>query len=384
MTFHHHAIWATAFRPMYLCASIYGVCSILLWGFGFHGTAALPHYLWHAHEMIYGYAGAIIVGFLHTAVPNWTGLPPRNGRFLMVLTALWLLARASIYFSQLTVISGICGTLFFWIAAWEMARMLIKTNNRHNYIAAFALFLFGGSHLAFHLLVLWQRFDLLLNGLLAGLMIVAGFIGLIGSRVIPFFIARRLNVEQVNSPKKWLLAALLLPLMAAVLLLFPAASPLAGASCLAAGVLGLVQVVRWHHKNIWSESMLWILCAGYALTAAGLLFLGLYCMALPISVSLGVHLIAVGGIGSLTVGMMARTAAGHTGRAIYPAPKGLTAAFVLMIAAACVRSLTVFAPAAYYPAAIRLSAALFALSLAIYCIRYAPWLIRPRLDGRAG
>ena len=339
------AFWAMAFRPMYLLASIYGILSILLWGFGFNGTHALPNYFWHANEMIWGYAGAIIVGFLHTAVPNWTGLPAKNGKFLILLTVLWLISRVTVFYAQTTVISGICGVLFFWIAAFSMLQMLIYKKNKHNYIAAFALFIFGLLHLIFHLFLFLQKYDLLLNGLLSGLILVSGFIGFIGSRVIPFFTARKLNIPQAK--------------------------------------LSIIQIVRWLHKAIFREPMLWILFAGYTLTAIGLICLGFYFLSLPLAVSVGTHFIAVGGIGCLTVGMMTRTAAGHTGRAIYPAPKGMPAAFLLMICATFVRISATFMDNAYQPL-ITISAVLFAMSLAIFIFRYAPWLTKPRADGIKG
>lgn len=377
------AFWAMAFRPMYLLASIYGILSILLWGFGFNGTHALPNYFWHANEMIWGYAGAIIVGFLHTAVPNWTGLPAKNGKFLILLTVLWLISRVTVFYAQTTVISGICGVLFFWIAAFSMLQMLIYKKNKHNYIAAFALFIFGLLHLIFHLFVFLQKYDLLLNGLLSGLILVSGFIGFIGSRVIPFFTARKLNIPQAKNHPKLILFALLLPLFAALLIIFQATPVLSGILCILAGILSIIQIVRWLHKAIFREPMLWILFAGYTLTAIGLICLGFYFLSLPLAVSVGTHFIAVGGIGCLTVGMMTRTAAGHTGRAIYPAPKGMPAAFLLMICATFVRISATFMDNAYQPL-ITISAVLFAMSLAIFIFRYAPWLTKPRADGIKG
>ena len=88
-----HPVWAMAFRPLYLLAALYGALSILLWGFGYQGTAQLPAFFWHAHEMIWGYAGAIVVAFLLTAVATWTQQPAVRGKPLILLTSLWLLAR---------------------------------------------------------------------------------------------------------------------------------------------------------------------------------------------------------------------------------------------------------------------------------------------------
>lgn len=116
-------IWTMAFRPMYLFAAIYGIVSILLWGFGFNGTTALPNYFWHANEMIWGYAGAIIVGFLHTATPNWTGLPAKNGKFLILLTALWLVSRITIFFC-----TNHCYIRYLWRFVFLDCRLCNVTN----------------------------------------------------------------------------------------------------------------------------------------------------------------------------------------------------------------------------------------------------------------
>ena len=122
----NHPIWAMAFRPFYLLAALYGMISILLWGFGYTGTSALPVQYWHAHEMIWGYTGAIVVAFLLTAVATWTGQPPIRGKFLMVLVALWLVARISVFFSATVGLSYITGTLFYWLAALGMGISVFK------------------------------------------------------------------------------------------------------------------------------------------------------------------------------------------------------------------------------------------------------------------
>lgn len=385
----NHHIWAMAFRPFYLLAAAYGAISILLWGFGYTGTSVLPAQYWHAHEMIWGYSGAVVVAFLLTAVATWTGQPPVRGKFLMALVGLWLLARLTIFFGATTSVSYIAGTLFYWLAAVGMGISVVRSQNSRNYIAVFALFVFGLTHAVFHAYLEPFRPIELHNGLLAGLVMVSGFIGLIGNRIIPFFTARKLNVEQVATPMWAMLAALVLPMMMATLLMFQAALWLAGVLGVFGGVLGLVQSVRWFHKGVLPESMLWILHAGYAAASLGLLVLGVAQFSGGYNQlgSLGVHLIAVGGIGLLTIGMMTRTALGHTARPLYPAPKGLTLAFWLMVAATVLRgvsALLMTVNATAYVHSYRTAAVLFAASLLIFFWRYAPWLTQPRLDGKQG
>ncbi|QEY27045.1 NnrS family protein [Neisseria zalophi] len=378
-----HPVWAMAFRPFYMFAALFGMFSVLLWGFGYLGTADMPGFYWHAHEMIWGYSGAVVVGFLLTAVATWTKQPPTRGAALFGLAACWLVARIALYFPHGTAVSGVFGTLFFWYAAVCMALPVIRSRNSRNYIAVVALFVFGLTHAVFHLYLQPFQAEALLNGLLSGLIMMAGFIGLVGMRIMPFFTSKRLGIPQVQTPMWVALSALVLPMLAAVLMLFQTALPLAALFALAAGVINFVQVFRWWHKAVWREPMLWVLFAGYLFTALGLATVGV-AQWKPAYLSLGVHFIGVGGIGLLTVGMMARTALGHTGHSIYPAPKPMPLAFWLMIAATVVRTLAVFVGGTAYTHSIRLSAVLFALSLLLYACRYIPWLVVPRADGKPG
>ena len=379
-----HPIWAMAFRPFYSLAALYGALSILLWGFGYQGTPELSGFYWHAHEMIWGYAGLVVIAFLLTAVATWTGQPPTRGGALAGLTAFWLAARIAAFIPGWgAVASGIAGTVFFWYGAICMAIPVYRSRNKRNYIAVFAIFVLGGTHVAFHRHLNPLDGMALLNGLVAGLIMVAAFIGLIGTRIISFFTSKRLNIPQVPSPQWLALSALVLPMIAAMLTAHQFLLPLAALFTFAAGIINLIQVCRWWNNAVLKEPMLWILFAGYFFTALGLTAIGLSHFKLQL-LNLGVHLIGVGGIGVLTLGMMARTALGHTGHPIYPAPKPIPRAVWRMIAATLHRILATFVSGTAYTHTLRCSAALFAASLLLYAWRYIPWLIKPRADGKAG
>lgn len=383
-TLFKHPIWAMAFRPLYSLAALYGALSILLWGFGYQGTPELPGFFWHAHEMIWGYAGLVVVAFLLTAVATWTGQPPTKGIALFGLTLFWLLARVTLFIPNWgTMTSGILGTIFFWYATICMALPVFRSSNQRNYIAVFALFILGGTHAAFHQHLTPLNSSALLNGLIAGLIMVAGFIGLVGMRIMPFFTAKRLNIPQISSPQWVMLSALVLPMLAAMMMAHQILLFIAALFSLFAGIINLIQVYRWWHAAILKEPMLWILFIGYFFTALGLITIGIAYW-LPAYLSLGVHLIGVGGIGTLTLGMMARTALGHTGHPIYPAPKPISLAFWLMITSTLIRIAAAFLNGTAYLHSIRTSALLFALALLLYAWRYIPWLIKARADGKAG
>jgi uncharacterized protein involved in response to NO len=124
--------------------------------------------------------------------------------------------------------------------------------------------------------------------------------------------------------------------------------------------------------------MLWVLFAGFACTALGVWLYGMLLALAPQYLSGAVHLVAVGGIGVLTVGMMTRTALGHTGRAI-AAPTGLSIAFGLMLVATALRLASVLADG-LYGVLLAGSGLCFAASLVLFAWRFAPWLVRPRVD----
>lgn len=378
-----HPLWGMAFRPLYPAAALYGALAVLLWIAVYNGWLNLPaNPLWHAHEMIWGYTGAVIVAFLLTAVATWTGQPRWHGKPLMLLTALWLVARIGAF----SLTGALAGTAFYWLAAALMGHSVWQSRNTRNYIAAAALFLFGLSHALFYLS--WQlgHYDALSRYLLAGLVLAAGFIGLIGSRVIPFFTSRRLNTPQAASPHWLSVAPLWLPMIAAVSLACQTLPLIGSLALLLCGAIGIVQTVRWLAPGVWKEPLLWTLHLGYGLTALGLLVLGAAFWQ-PLLKSAGIHLIAVGGIGLLTLSMMTRTALGHTGRQLYPAPPPMPLAFGLMCAAALLRlSAAVFLGSAphLYPPALTASGLLFALALILYAARYLPWLLQPRRDGKPG
>ena len=396
-----HPVWAMAFRPFYLLAALFGAVAIVLWGFGYPGHAAMPGFIWHAHEMIWGYAGAVVVGFLLTAVATWTGQPPTRGGILMLLAALWLLARASAFFAAGIWVAGISGTVFYLLAAACFARPVLASGNQRNFIAVAALLLLGITHAAFHWQLAQGNAAAVRPALWAGLVMVAGFIGLIGMRVIPFFTAKRLGIAQAAISKPIMLSALLLPmLMTLNLLLWPQNLWLFAAAGVASGLINAWQLCRWWHGGVKTEPLLWVLFIGFGACALGLIALG---MGVPFAnlTSLGIHLIAVGGIGLLTLGMMARTALGHTGRPMRLVPP-LPLAFWLMVAAALLRALAaLFAAGLHtsllhadwslamtqttvYSGLTHASALAFAASLLLFAWRYAPWLLRPRTDGKAG
>ena len=90
------ALWQMGFRPFYLLASSFAALSIPVWALKFSGWLAHPYLrgpLWHAHEMLFGFTLAVIVGFLFTAGRNGSNRPTPTGTPLALLVALWVAGR---------------------------------------------------------------------------------------------------------------------------------------------------------------------------------------------------------------------------------------------------------------------------------------------------
>src|SRR5512139_2831218 len=105
-TYQGWPLFANSFRPFFLLGAIQAALSILIWLPVFHGelsvVSAFAPRDWHVHEMLFGYLPAVITGFLFTAIPNWTGRLPIQGRPLIVLVTVWLAGRVAVTVSAET------------------------------------------------------------------------------------------------------------------------------------------------------------------------------------------------------------------------------------------------------------------------------------------
>ncbi|KAF1052025.1 MAG: hypothetical protein GAK43_02137 [Stenotrophomonas maltophilia] len=380
-------LWRLGFRPFFLAGSAYALLAVVLW------TAALAGLLpgwqplggwmaWHRHEMLFGFALAIIAGFLMTAVQNWTGQPGLSGRPLAILALLWLLARAAwllaapgwlVLLLELGFIGGVC---------LAVGRSLWRVKQVRNYPVLLVLALFGVADaysLAGTLLghESWAR-----GGCLAALWLVTAMLTLIGGRVIPFFTFRGVGLSAqvpawVRMDHALLVGTLLLAVIVALL---PAPGKwLAGLYALLA--LGhLIRSVRWYHPGIWKVPLLWSLHLGYAWIGVGLLGLALSAAGAPWPSSLPLQALTVGGIGGAILAMIARVSLGHTGRALAPPPR-MGWAFALLNLGVVAR---VFVAGVWLIPGVWLATLCWSVAFGLFLSAYAAMFWQPRLDGQPG
>jgi uncharacterized protein involved in response to NO len=365
------ALLALGFRPFYLLAGGYGAASVAIWALQHAGALPGANMYWHAHEMLFGYAFAVIAGFLLTAVRAWTGRPTPSGAALAVLAGLWVCARCLALYSL--PLAALVDMVFALGIAWGIGKPLVASGNRRNWFFIVLVVALGAAS------ILFQAYPRL--GVALGLDLVLFVIAVMAGRVVPGFTNNAVpgaGARRVAPLERAALGALLLLLVADAFAL-PAT---AGAIAIVGAVLHGWRLALWAPLRTRGLPILWILHLSYGWVVVHLALRALagYGFALP---SLATHALTVGAIGGLTLGMMTRTARGHTGRSL-SAGRTEVIAYLLVQAAAVVRVFVPLAVPAAYAAGISLAALLWSGAFAVFTVTYFPVLSRPRLDGRPG
>jgi uncharacterized protein involved in response to NO len=336
------AFLSAGFRPFFFLGAVWAAIAVPVWLAAYvHGYAlpgALPAMLWHAHEMVYGYALAIVTGFLLTTIPNWTGRLPLRGAPLAALVTLWLAGRVSVLASP--AIGAAVDLAFTVVLIAVVARELTKARSFHNLPVVATL----GLLLAGNVLVHLQALDIAYTAALGnriGVATLLALISLIGGRLVPSFTRNWLAKErsQVPAPAphdRVDTACLLIVLAGLVAWVSAPASQLAGAMALAAGFAAAVRLARWRGRATVRAPLLFVLHVGYGWLAVGLACLGLNGLFGWAPPGAALHALTVGAIGTMTLAVMTRASLGHTGRALHAGP-GTVAIYLLVTAAALLR-----------------------------------------------
>ena len=374
------------FRAFFALAGFSALLLVLLWNAMFKGSLSLSNYFapneWHAHEMLLGYSGAVIAGFLLTAVKNWTGLPTVTGDKLAGLCLLWLYGRVIPFYSGLLpdVFIALVDFAFLPVLAYQISKPIMAAKHYRSlvFIGILLLLTLGNG------LIHAEKLGLLANSAATGLELVIATIILlilvIAGRVFPFFTERGLTgVLILKNP---LLDQLSIGLAALVfsLQLSGLSGTFLALAALATAAANIARVINWYVRKIWYVPLLWVLYVGYGWIISGFLFTALSAYAI-VSPSLALHAFTLGGIGVLTLGMMARVSLGHTGRAL-KASNAMALAFALLNIAAVFRVLLPMALPDWYNGLIYMTTLAWLAAFALFIFVYAPILTSARVDGQ--
>ncbi len=378
-------LFSLAFRPFFLLIGAYAVAMALGWGLYLGGILPwpdrLPPHIRHGHEMLFGFAGGAIAGFLLTAVATWTNRPPVSGLPLMALCAAWVLARLGAFVPGTpgALIWGL-GSLGFWGGLVVlMAREVFAARNARNYKVIPLLLAFLATDAAFF----WgigSGIEMLELCLRAGLILILGMISLVGGRIIPAFTQNWLKLNKpglaVRLPSfdRFDLACIGVSLVFAAGFIAWPESPLTGWAGLLACLAQGLRLARWKGWLAREEPLLWILHLGYAWIPLGFGLLGIAILGKPSLFGSGIHALSYGAIGTLILGVAARVALGHTGRALQASP-AMKIAFALIAIGTLARLF-----ASLGGGMMMGSVLMWVGAYSIFLAGYTPILLSPRAD----
>lgn len=386
-------LFRLGFRPLFLFGSLFSIVAIVLWALSLKGLVEFnPYggsYWWHSHEMLFGFASAIIAGFLLTAVQNWTGIPGLRGRNLILLFLLWLVARVGLLFPQFagSVVIAMLDIAFMPVAAVLLAKPLIAVNQKRNLFFVPVMALFAIANALTHAGVSSGDYSYFQHGIAIAIFLVTLLMVVVGGRVMPMFTANGTQTPKV-APIGWLdklsIATVVLVL---IVHLFTAqqllpSNVMAGLFFLA-GLSNFVRCIRWRIWVTLKVPLVWSLHVSYLCMAIGLMLIGLsyFNNALPYTTAL--HLLTVGGMGGLILAMISRVSLGHTGRMLELEPM-MPIAFICLFLAAGLRVAGVFWLPLQTTSVLSLSALLWVVAYGLFIWYYLPILTQPRQDGRPG
>lgn len=376
------ALFSLGFRPFFLLASIVAVISLPHWMLGYRGFTGIPDQYpavgWHAHEMLFGYAAAVIAGFLLTSVRIWTAEDTITGKPLMVLTLIWLLARILPLIPSINpAVIGLIDLLFLPLLALAISLPIIKVKQWRNGIFPLLLLAMTAGNLMIFLQAYYPDKQLAATGLQVGLWSILLLIVIMAGRVVPWFISRGAadsrprSLSVVEFLSNWSVAAL--GLVIVLDLGSHVITPVAGITAL----VHALRLVFWVSKPVWRVPLLWILIVAYAWTVLGFALVCLSHMGFNIP-HLAMHAFTTGSIGVMTLGLMARVSLGHSGRTMELHRLTVHAFYLVNIAAL----LRVFVPLIFpqnYVLVMAMATACWVLAFVFFLIVYTPILVKPRL-----
>ena len=372
------AFMELAFRPLYLAGIGWALVAIALWVYAPAVlTAPLGGIAWHAHEMLWGFIATIALAFLMTAGASWTGITPMTGKLLALACVLWAVARVGFLLPSDTAfwVALVAELAFFLLGTGAMLRAVVVSKNSRNYAVPGLLAGLGATDVLYLLTARGGDYLLLMQYFNAGLLVMALIALLIGRRVIPFFAMRA--VHGLSLPKQletgWVQLG---ACSVAVVSLLTGMAWLSAVALGLAGLLALAQLTSWKPLAVRGNALLWILYVGYAGLGIGLLLAALQYAGVEVPRVLPVHTIAMAGFSVLIIGMVTRTALGHTGRPLATDRMMRTSYWFMLLAVALRLAAIANSPAT--ATLLHMAGAAWVASLALYLWQFTPILIRPR------
>lgn len=374
------------FRPFFLGGAIWAVIALTIWLAALAGQITLPSAFddlaWHRHEMMFGFVGAVIAGFLLTAIPNWTGRLPIAGRPLASLFGLWLAGRLSVLFSGTAgpAVAAVIDVGFYLVLAAVAAREVIEANNRNVPIVGLAL-LFGIANGLDHLSTAGIFMDPSVPWQLA-VTLVTLLISLIGGRIVPSFTRNWLAKHGVTQglpvqPGRFDMVAISMTALALLAWIAAPSGWLPGGLLVIAAAAQAIRLARWKGWKAARDPLVLVLHVGYAWIPMGLALLAAAQLGAPLPQSAAVHALTAGAMGTMILAVMTRASLGHTGRELRAGPA--TTLIYLLVTAGAVLRVTAPLSVIDYRMGMEVAGLCWIGSFVLFVLTYGPILFARRL-----
>lgn len=382
MSRHGLVLFSYGFRPFFLASALWAIVSIDLWvvylTFGVPVATQYGTLYWHAHEMLFGFASAILAGFLLTAIPNWTGRLPIAGRPLAVLFSIWCCGRIAMLMSASTGIvpAVIVDSMFLPTMLVLCTREVVAGRKWKDLKVVAGLCVLSVANVLFHIQVI--------EGLNPELPIRLGLGGyvllitIVGGRILPSFTRNWINQSgRTDFPVPYnRFDACTIVVGAASLAcwaIWPESSG-TGVLAAAAAFMNCIRLLRWRGWTTWPEPILFVLHAAFAFVPIGFAAVAMGSMGVPQMAVL--HAFAIGAVSLMMLAVMTRASRGHTGRKL-KSSRMTNLSYVVLAAVALVRPTSELLPD--YSNEILIAAAVgWTVAFGVFALEHAPMLCTGR------
>lgn len=380
------ALWSYGFRPFFLGGAVWAVATMALWIAALAGAVSVGGdfgpALWHAHEMLFGFASAVLAGFLLTAIPNWTGSLPVSGWPLIGLFALWVAGRIGMTAADVigSPLASALDMAFLPVLGGLCAREIVRGRKWNDLKVLAGVFAVSIGNIGFHLAFLaGHDMQVWLRGAVAGYLIL---VMIIGGRIVPSFTRNWMSQRQMHplpvAYNRFDLSVIVLTLPAISIWVASPEQRHLMPFALFAMTLNALRLVRWRGIAVRNEGMLFILHLGYGFLPLGLLAIALAASGVILPVS-AMHVLTVGVIAIMMLAVMTRATRGHTGRAL-TATRLTKLSYFSLIAAALARPLADLVPV---PGIMEAAGLLWIAAFTLFLLEHGQMLVTQRRRLRA-
>jgi uncharacterized protein involved in response to NO len=385
------ALLSSAFRPFYFLGAFYAVLLTSAWLGAFLGqwevpSVGTPLRLWHGHEMLFGFAAAIIAGIVLTALPSWAGTEEICGGRLALLVVLWLAGRLAFWAAPWlpALAPAIVDLLLFPAAFLMVAPQLARASNRLYLLLLPILLALTAANAAYHYGILAANTAFAGLGLRGAIYAIVVLYVLKGGVLAPIFTGNALREKGRGDQAPFNVE---LEMLAVGVVLLLAALDLAGAPSLWIGLAALActlvhaaRTARWKGWRLPDVPLVFVMHLGFAWLIFAFALKAMAELTGLVPEAAWVHAFTVGSLGLMMLGLMTRVSLRHTGRPLV-VPGAMRVAYWMMFAAALIRlAATVHGLGDW---AVALAAVLWGLTFLVYFVVFGAMLIRPSLP-RAG